>query len=575
MRGSALSHNKPSVPLQSQVFMSVSPTSSKGTSESGPITPLDADEHFIDRLWERVRSGASGHADEKEQIRGGNNPASGGQSLPRLTRRRSITYRESSDGKNIVVMLDLPDVNKSDVHISFQHQRLVVSYKTLKEIERRDLDKIVQETRERRYVRTIPLPDGTRSPQIEIILLQQPMSDDTSTELSPELSHAAHLVRITSGGKIKLWVDFSLKFFKRHPKENPGRPLTFHTLPISPLANVSASTPPVTSHEHVQDESAEAEAASQSGLKKRNKPSPSASNIPRLISVIEIIKREYLKTKVPGHGHDRTGLFQYNSLGTLGGSESPVDSIWESLDEEHRQRRITAALEGRNFHWQERTPYMQVTLCTSSLLSMEDKHTVQPPLTRGPDIGHLAKWSVSSYKFGFGPECLRDDDPETFWQLLGRPSASFYHYSIPKENSSTGYHSWLIRFLSVGSDCDRNHQKVSLHLSFPLDDSYTPSTLCLRAGTSLSDLQDIRVVTLDKPNGWISFDVSAELNEEGQEFKPVYCYVLQIIVLSNHMNGKDTHVRGLHILGPMEEASHEDDPFPFVTPQFKMYECIR
>jgi anaphase-promoting complex subunit 10 len=33
-----------------------------------------------------------------------------------------------------------------------------------------------------------------------------------------------------------------------------------------------------------------------------------------------------------------------------------------------------------------------------------------------PDIGHLAKWSVSSYKFGFGAECLRDGDPETFWQ---------------------------------------------------------------------------------------------------------------------------------------------------------------
>ena len=33
-----------------------------------------------------------------------------------------------------------------------------------------------------------------------------------------------------------------------------------------------------------------------------------------------------------------------------------------------------------------------------------------------PDIGNLAKWAVSSYKFGFGSECLRDDDPETFWQ---------------------------------------------------------------------------------------------------------------------------------------------------------------
>ena len=33
-----------------------------------------------------------------------------------------------------------------------------------------------------------------------------------------------------------------------------------------------------------------------------------------------------------------------------------------------------------------------------------------------PDIGPLGKWSVSSYKFGFGAECLNDDDPETFWQ---------------------------------------------------------------------------------------------------------------------------------------------------------------
>jgi len=36
--------------------------------------------------------------------------------------------------------------------------------------------------------------------------------------------------------------------------------------------------------------------------------------------------------------------------------------------------------------------------------------------TNLPDIGHLGKWSVSSHKFGFGAECLRDDNSETFWQ---------------------------------------------------------------------------------------------------------------------------------------------------------------
>lgn len=44
-----------------------------------------------------------------------------------------------------------------------------------------------------------------------------------------------------------------------------------------------------------------------------------------------------------------------------------------------------------------------------------------------------------------------------------------------------------------------------------MDDSYTPSTLAIRAGTGISDLQDVRIVTLDKPDGWILFDVSSEL----------------------------------------------------------------
>lgn len=35
-----------------------------------------------------------------------------------------------------------------------------------------------------------------------------------------------------------------------------------------------------------------------------------------------------------------------------------------------------------------------------------------------PDIGHLASWSVSSHKLGFDVNCLRDDDPDTFWQLV-------------------------------------------------------------------------------------------------------------------------------------------------------------
>jgi len=176
-----------------------------------------------------------------------------------------------------------------------------------------------------------------------------------------------------------------------------------------------------------------------------------------------------------------------------------------------------------------------------------------PPVLPWPDIGHLAKWSVSSYKFGFGAECLRDGDPDTFWHSDG-PQPHFITVEFPRKVAI---------------------QKISIFLSWPLDDSYTPSTLAIRAGTGPSDLQDVRVASLDKPDGWITFDVSSEPDEDGNSFKPIHAYVLQVIVIQNHMSGKDTHIRGLRVLGPQEEDAPDGDPFPWKSLEFKMYERLR
>ncbi|KDR79057.1 hypothetical protein GALMADRAFT_244814 [Galerina marginata CBS 339.88] len=177
----------------------------------------------------------------------------------------------------------------------------------------------------------------------------------------------------------------------------------------------------------------------------------------------------------------------------------------------------------------------------------------KPPVLPWPDISSRAKWSVSSFKFGFGAECLLDGDPDTFWHSDG-PQPHFITIEFPRKVPI---------------------QKISIHLNFLQDDSYTPSTLAIRAGTGPSDLQDVRVVTLDKPDGWITFDVSSEPNEDGDGLNPVYAYVLQIIVAANHMSGKDTHVRGLRVLGPMDDNAGNDDPFTFQSPAFKMYETLR
>ncbi|KAI0270800.1 anaphase-promoting complex subunit 10 [Russula aff. rugulosa BPL654] len=170
----------------------------------------------------------------------------------------------------------------------------------------------------------------------------------------------------------------------------------------------------------------------------------------------------------------------------------------------------------------------------------------RPPVLPWPDIGHLAKWSVSSFKFGFGPECLQDQDPETFWHSDG-PQPHFITVEFPRKMA---IQLQTRRFLHAAA-------------------------LSVRAGTSPGDLQEVRAVTLDRPDGWITFDVSSEPGDDGEGFKPIHAYILQVIVLANHMNGKDTHVRGMRILGPIEDQASWDDPFPFVDPKFKMYEHIR
>ncbi|KIY63544.1 anaphase-promoting complex, subunit 10 [Cylindrobasidium torrendii FP15055 ss-10] len=178
---------------------------------------------------------------------------------------------------------------------------------------------------------------------------------------------------------------------------------------------------------------------------------------------------------------------------------------------------------------------------------------LQPKLP-WPDISARAKWSVSSSKLGFGVECLLDNDPDTFWHSDG-PQPHFITIEFPRKTQI---------------------QKLCIYLSHPQDDSYTPSTLAIRAGTGSSDLQDVRIITLDKPDGWITFDVSSEQNEDGDGLKPVNAYVVQIIIMANHQSGKDTHVRGVRALGPQEESDPlDEDYFRFTSTAFNMYKGIR
>jgi hypothetical protein len=80
--------------------------------------------------------------------------------------------------------------------------------------------------------------------------------------------------------------------------------------------------------------------------------------VSRLISVVEIIKREYLKTLATTHSTRLHGLHQYNEIGTLedlgvvvGSSNQTADAKElesESAQEVERSRNIIKAISGKH-----------------------------------------------------------------------------------------------------------------------------------------------------------------------------------------------------------------------------------
>ncbi|CAE6435445.1 unnamed protein product [Rhizoctonia solani] len=168
----------------------------------------------------------------------------------------------------------------------------------------------------------------------------------TTDETSP------HSMRIASHGKISLLVTFALKFLK----ENPTRPLVLHTLPYK------------------SDADAEEPDAPKSDAKKR-KIEPSTTNVARLISVAEIVKREFKEGS----------LHQYNEIGCLDEPHSR-EGVGIGVPSEpgaERQAALQKVVEGKNHLPIKRTPYMKITLSQSQLPeSQVPNSTYQPPIAK-------------------------------------------------------------------------------------------------------------------------------------------------------------------------------------------------
>ncbi|KAL4368299.1 hypothetical protein GQ457_05G012840 [Hibiscus cannabinus] len=164
------------------------------------------------------------------------------------------------------------------------------------------------------------------------------------------------------------------------------------------------------------------------------------------------------------------------------------------------------------------------------------------------EMGKKAAWSVSSCKTGNGVSSLRDDNLETYWQSDGAQP----------------------HLVNIQFQKKVKLQLVVLYVDFKLDESYTPSKISIRAGDGFHNLKEIKTVELVKPTGWVYLSLSG--NDPRETF--VNTFMLQIAVLSNHLNGRDTHVRQIKVYGPRPNPIPHQ-PFQFTSREFITYSTVR
>ncbi|PSN57276.1 Anaphase-promoting complex subunit 10 [Blattella germanica] len=138
------------------------------------------------------------------------------------------------------------------------------------------------------------------------------------------------------------------------------------------------------------------------------------------------------------------------------------------------------------------------------------------------EVGSQAIWSLSSCKPGFGVDQLRDDCMDTYWQSDGQ---------LP--------HLVNIQFRRKTTVHD-----ICIFTDYKLDESYTPS--------------------------WVLIPIK-DIHE-----KPIRTFMIQIAVISNHQNGRDTHMRQIKIHSPMECRGIGIEEYGnFVTVACQQYSYIR
>ncbi|OLN86731.1 Anaphase-promoting complex subunit 10 [Colletotrichum chlorophyti] len=157
------------------------------------------------------------------------------------------------------------------------------------------------------------------------------------------------------------------------------------------------------------------------------------------------------------------------------------------------------------------------------------------PLAAGlKEISNLGKFTVSSHKQGNGVEQLRNDSLKTYWQSDG-----------PQPHKLTVY---FIKRVGI--------RNIRFYVDYNEDESYTPTKIIFKSGTSENNLIQFATMELSTPVGWQQVPVAGAGG--GPDGNTLVSYVFQMQVLENHQNGKDTHLRSIKIYAADTESTNID-----------------
>ncbi|NXC17091.1 APC10 protein, partial [Corythaeola cristata] len=167
------------------------------------------------------------------------------------------------------------------------------------------------------------------------------------------------------------------------------------------------------------------------------------------------------------------------------------------------------------------------------------------------EIGSQAVWSLSSCKPGKITETTKKGLLQTSDKLI----LNIFLYDA---------------YISFIGSCRRKTtvKTLCIYADYKSDESYTPSKISVRVGNNFHNLQEIRQLELVEPSGWIHVPLT------DTQKKPIRTFMIQIAVLANHQNGRDTHMRQIKVYTPVEESSIGKFP-RCTTIDFMMYRSIR